>query len=138
MTKHADGTGPAWPAAMAPVAEHLRANTELISQMNQIVSRAAQAMAARQSAVITEAVADLTTMLRAATPNPNDPTATARAYAAYVEAVVQRGMAQLSFSVETIAEMNASTLELARKRFANGEHLAIEAAHTPHRSPAKK
>lgn len=139
MTKSADETGVVWPPAMAPIAEHLRANTELITQMHQIVSRAARSMAARQSAVITEAVADITTLMRAAMPNPNDPTATARAYAAYVEAVVQRGMSQLNFSVETISEMSASALDLARQRFASGEHAQTDTPpSTAHRHTPRK
>lgn len=138
MTKQADGKAVVWPAAMAPVVDHLRAQTEMITQINQIVARAAQSMAARQSAVITEAVADMTTMLRAAIPNANDPTAATRACTSYVETVVQRGMALLSFSVETISEMSASALDLAQKRFATKEHVEIEAPHAPGRSPAKK
>lgn len=140
MTKKAEDMGAAWPAAMAPVAEHLRANTELITQMHQIVSRAAQAMAARQSVVITEAVADMTTLMRAAMPNPNDPTVTSRAYAAYVEAVVQRGVSQLNFSIETISEMSSSALELARRRFEAGAQADPEVTHAslPRHAPPKK
>lgn len=140
MTKRPDETGVAWPAAMAPVAEHFRANTELITQMHQIIARAAHSVAARQSAVITEAVADMTTLMRAAMPNSSDPTATARAYAAYVEAVVQRGVSQLNFSVETISEMSSSALELARRRFETGVQIEPEAtpASTPRHAPHKK
>lgn len=128
--------GGAWPTSMAPIANHMRSNLELMTSLNHIVARAAQSMAARQSAVLTEAIADITTLVRSAAPNPGDPTVTARAYAAYVEAMMQRGMAQLNFSVETIAEMSSSTLELARKRMstdAPSEPEAPPPRHAPHR-----
>lgn len=140
MNKRADETGAPGPAAMTPVAEHMRANAELITQMHQIVSRAALAMAARQSAVINEAVADMTTLMRAAAPNPGDPAVTSRAYAAYVEAVVQRGVSQLNFSIETISEMSSSALELARRRFEAGAQTEPEVMYTsaPRPTPPRK
>ncbi len=80
------------------------------------------------------------TLRSAATPNPTDPAATTRAYAAYVEAVVQRGVAQLNFTVETISEMSTSALELARHRFTNGANAEVPAASpaAPRHAPSKK
>lgn len=138
MTKKLEAVGVVWPATMAPVAEHLRAHIELMTKMNLIVSRAMQSMASRQGVVLTEAVSDMTSLMSAAMPNPNDPAATTRAYAAYVERVMQRGMAQLHFSVEVISEMSASTLDLAGRRLAAGELAGPEAAPGHHHAPAKK
>lgn len=135
MVEHSDhpaaeGAGPnLLPAAV----DHMRANTELITQISQIVARAAQSMTARQTAVIAEAVTDMTTMLRAAMPNPNDPTAASRAYATYVESVMRRGVAQLNFSVASVAEMSSSALELAQQRFSSATpaatHPPVAAVH---------
>lgn len=113
--------GANWATSFAPFSDHWRAGAEFATQVSTIVARASQMMAARQSAVISEAVNDLATLMRNAAPNPNDPTAAARAYSAYVESVMRRGMAQLTFSVETAAEMSASALELAERRLAADE-----------------
>lgn len=75
------------------------------------------------------------TLRSAATPNPTDPAATTRAYAAYVEAVVQRGDAQLNFTVETISEMSTSALGLARRRFLANAPSAMSASTS--RQPAR-
>jgi len=108
-------------AMMAPIADRIRSNLTTMTSINQIVARAAQTMAPRQSAVLSEAIADFSALVRSSVPNPADPTAASRAYSAYVLSMVQRGMHQLSFSVETIAEMNSSALTLASKRMASGE-----------------
>lgn len=144
MVKHAPpnsepiGTGMTnWAAPLAPFSEHWRANAELATQVSTIVARASQAMAARQSAVIAEAVNDLAALMRNAAPNPNDPTAAARAYSAYIENIMRRGMAQLTFSVETAAEMSASALELAERRMAARETGATPVANSE-ASPGKR
>ena len=126
-----------WVTSFAPLSEQWRLGAEFATQVSTIVARASQMMAARQSAVIAEAVNDLAALMRSAAPNPNDPNAAARAYSAYVENVMRRGMAQLTFSVETAAEMSASALELAERRLAAHETGAGHAANSE-LSPGKK
>jgi len=131
---HSDEPGKTGGPWMAPMTDRIRSNLELMTGINQIVARAAQAMSARQSAVLAEAISDMTTLMRTSMPNPNDPTAPSRSYAAYVQSMVQRGMDQLTFSVETIAEMSSSALTLASKRVQAGEAAETDVApprHTP-------
>lgn len=140
MTTKKNETVSGWAPAAAPVADQLRANTELIVQINRIVLQAAQSMASRQSAVITEAVSDVTTLLRAGMLNSNDPAETTRAYSAFVQAMMQRTMSQVTLSIETVAEMSASALDLAQRRLPNGapvEPRAADIASLPNAVPKK-
>ena len=128
------GHAEAW-FAFAPMSDQMRANAELATRVSMIVARATQAMAARQSAVIAEAVNDLAMLMRAAAPNAEDPTAFPRAYSEYAQAVLQRAVAQLNFSVQTVSEMSASALDLAQSRIAKPEPVADAA---PSNGLAKK
>lgn len=103
--------------AMAPLIDSMRSNSELMSQLGVIVARANQTMAARQAAVITEAMDDLTALMQQSMPNASDPSAAMRAYATYTQSVFRRGVAHLSFAVDSAAELSKAALELARQRY---------------------
>lgn len=103
-------------AAVAPMLQAIRSNSELLAQLGLVVARANQTMAARQAAVITEAMDDLNTLFAHAMPNASDPSASIKAYNTYLQSAFRRAVAQLNFSVDNAAEMSKAALELAQNR----------------------
>ena len=104
-----------------------------MAEFGQAMARASQSIAANQAVLMGEAIDDLTALMRQAASSSSDPAAASRACAAYVEAAFRRTLAHWSVCAEAAAELSASALQLAGRRFAAQAQASHEPdpSHTP-------
>ncbi len=101
-----------WGKDLQGLSEPLRNGPMMISRVNDAATKAGQAIAARQVQHLTESMSDVRVLLSDATSTTSDPTAVARACAAYMQAGMQRNLALLGFLTQTMAMLTQQMLSV--------------------------
>lgn len=115
MPEPEDFPGPfplSWGKDWQGLSEPLRNGPMMLSRMTDAATKAGHAIAAHQARYLSEAVADMRTLLSDSTPKAGDPTAMARACTAYLQAGMQRNFALLGFLSQTMAAMTQQMLAM--------------------------
>lgn len=90
--------------------DSLRNGPVMLSRVTDAAAKAGQAIAARQAQHVSDSMSDMRVLLSDSAPKANDPTAMARAYAAFLQAGMQRNLALVSFLAQTMAAMTQQML----------------------------